>query len=156
MTQNVSQAQQAQIYKDKLDSRKEPLQRAQTQQKIRGYGDKDTRLARALEYLKSYKLNDTKSIIDEFEVRLDGQELDSKSTRSKLTKQNLYVLEQETPDSENLVKLLEDVPEELREYIIEEIIQEINNLQADQIEISKIDTAHSQRQKLIAALNKRK
>jgi len=44
-----------------------------------------------------------------------------------------------------LVKLLEDVPEELREYIIEEIIQEINNLQADQIEISKIDTAHSQR-----------
>jgi hypothetical protein len=43
-------------------------------------------LARALEYLKSYKVNDTKSIIDEFEVRLDGQELDSKSTRSKLTK----------------------------------------------------------------------
>jgi hypothetical protein len=32
------------------------------------------------------------------------------------------------PDAENMLKLLEDVPDELREYIIEEIIQEINNL----------------------------
>jgi hypothetical protein len=32
------------------------------------------------------------------------------------------------PDAENMLKMLEDVPEELREYIIEEIIQEINNL----------------------------
>ena len=32
------------------------------------------------------------------------------------------------PDAENMLKMLEDVPEDLREYIIEEIIQEINNL----------------------------
>lgn len=59
-------------------------------------------------------------------------------------------------EADVLAKLLEDVPEELREYILEEIIQEINNLQADQIEVTKLDAASSQRQKLVAALNRKK
>ena len=72
-------------------------------------------------------------------------EQDKKSVVSRLNKQNLESLEQETSEPENLLKLLEDVPEELREYILDEIIQEINNLEADKIEMSKIDIAHSQR-----------
>jgi hypothetical protein len=35
----------------------------------KGYGDKETRLARALEYLKNFKVNDSKSIVNEIEFK---------------------------------------------------------------------------------------
>lgn len=38
---------------------------------MRGYGDKETRLARALDYLKNFKGSDTQSIIDDFEIKVE-------------------------------------------------------------------------------------
>ena len=52
---------------------------------------------------------------------------------------------------EALAAILEDVPEELHQYIIEEIIQELENLEHSRIEMSKID--HS---KLLTAIKKKR
>ena len=57
---------------------------------------------------------------------------------------------------EALAAILEDVPEELHQYIIEEIIQELENLEHSRVEMSKIDHSKSQKDKLLTAIKKKR
>ena len=125
--------------------------------KPRGYGDKETRYARALSFLKCYNNNDyAKTEVEDIKEPLNA---DHQTTRSRLTKQNLQTLEQlnqENSEPEILAQLLEDVPEELHPYVIEEILREFDQLQHSQEFMTRLDATHSQRLKFQSAIQKKK
>ena len=76
-----------------------------------------------------------------------------------LNKSNLQTLSEAGDDlsiPENIMQLLEDVPEELHVYIIEEILADIFMLDQYQDGKSKIERAHSQKEKLIHAISKKR
>lgn len=152
-------------------------------QQLRGYGDEQTRLARAQEYLQGLsktKGGDNKKIAAEQELQDIRAQLETKSqmhhkdTRNSsqrllstnksgksilLTKSNLLNLNELGDDltiPDNISQLLEGVPEELHEYIIEEIIADLFLLEQYQDGKSKVERAQSYRDKLVSAIQKKK
>ena len=124
---------------------------------MRGYGDEHTRLARAQEYLSNLQKNkntDNRKMVTEqdlheiraqLETRSQMQQRDTRNNSSQrllsrnrsgksilLTKSNLQNLNELGDDltiPDNINQLLEGVPEELHEYIIEEIIADLYMLE---------------------------
>ena len=57
---------------------------------------------------------------------------------------------------DNINQLLEGVPEELHEYIIEEIIADLFMLEQYQDGKSKVERAHSYKEKIVSAIHKKR
>mgnify|MGYP006124329905 CR=1 FL=1 len=76
-----------------------------------------------------------------------------------LTKTNLSNLNELGDDlaiPEHINQMLEGVPEELHEYIIEEIIADLFMLEQYQDGKSKVERAHSYKEKIVSAIQKKR